>query len=441
MLGATELGKQLRRGVSMAADKKYEVPVKYTAQEISRRLAYLDIADEDRAILADIAPILLPRSDELVEKLTAHLLRFDEIKKLLADESLMGARKQKYSAYLARLLSGNYDRDYFEGRSRIGLIHQDIGVGIQHYLGAFRLYAQLLTETLLNEQLDPPRLAKAISAISKIIALDMGLALDAYNASSILELRSKADSLKIYEDICRWSQAGIVVTDLGRKVIKVNPAFETLTGLTEKDWLGKDLKLLCCEYVSAGFLDRLWERVLWEGGWRGEMAIKGKSGHCNCEFSIGQVKDKVGKSFACVVIVQDVTVIKELIDIAQIHGRELDKAARELKEANVETIQRLAVVCEVRDKDTGSHIMRVQNYCKLLAEKLGYTPAAAEHIAVSCILHDVGKVHIPDAILMKPGPLTSEEWDTMRLHTFHGVRILGAKSFFCHRQRNSPLAS
>jgi putative two-component system response regulator len=107
---------------------------------------------------------------------------------------------------------------------------------------------------------------------------------------------------------------------------------------------------------------------------------------------------------------------------------ELKQKSQEVERTQEATIQALAALMEARDDDTGHHIHRTQHYIRELAE------AAREHAAFrgqiddafvrmvfrSAALHDIGKVAIPDAILMKPGRLSTEEFEVMKTHTTHG---------------------
>lgn len=107
----------------------------------------------------------------------------------------------------------------------------------------------------------------------------------------------------------------------------------------------------------------------------------------------------------------------------------VEKEVRELAEAQQATIFALAKLAEQRDDDTGAHLERVREYCKLLAQQLCEHSPYADHISVTfveCIqhaspLHDIGKVAIPDSILKKPGKLTSEEFEIMKTHTVIGA--------------------
>ena len=106
----------------------------------------------------------------------------------------------------------------------------------------------------------------------------------------------------------------------------------------------------------------------------------------------------------------------------------------ELRDANLDAIYMLAVACEAKDQDTGRHVRRIRDYAEAIARELGFDPRDAETIGYSAVLHDVGKMHVPDYILKKPGPLTEEERAIIQQHTLAGERILSEKPFF-HRAR------
>jgi putative two-component system response regulator len=93
--------------------------------------------------------------------------------------------------------------------------------------------------------------------------------------------------------------------------------------------------------------------------------------------------------------------------------------------AHLDTIQRLALAAEYRDGHTAAHLHRVAHYCVVLARALRLSPAQVETIHVASPMHDVGKLGIPDAILLKPGPLTDVERAVMQEHARIGARILG----------------
>ncbi|MCI5210951.1 MAG: HD domain-containing protein, partial [Candidatus Electrothrix sp. ATG2] len=96
----------------------------------------------------------------------------------------------------------------------------------------------------------------------------------------------------------------------------------------------------------------------------------------------------------------------------------------ELKEANRESLYMLARAAEFKDRETGDHIHRISEYTRLLALELGMGEEEAEKCAQASILHDIGKLGIPDAILQKNERLTQEEFTLIQNHTTLGARIL-----------------
>lgn len=95
-----------------------------------------------------------------------------------------------------------------------------------------------------------------------------------------------------------------------------------------------------------------------------------------------------------------------------------------LQAARVDLIWRLGRVAEFRDEQTGNHIVRVGLYCQVLAETLGLPREFTDMIFLTSPLHDLGKIGIPDGILLQPRKLTAEEWSTMKRHCAIGAEIL-----------------
>lgn len=98
--------------------------------------------------------------------------------------------------------------------------------------------------------------------------------------------------------------------------------------------------------------------------------------------------------------------------------------AAKLQEAQFETVFRLSMAAEYRDTDTAAHIQRMSRYTEVIAQNLGLGPRDVQLARLASPMHDVGKLGIPDAILLKPGKLTEEEWHIMKSHTTMGARIL-----------------
>ena len=103
---------------------------------------------------------------------------------------------------------------------------------------------------------------------------------------------------------------------------------------------------------------------------------------------------------------------------------ELKSAHQELQEAYIDTIHRLVLAAEYKDEDTGDHIVRMSRYSALIAEKLGLQPREVQNIQYASPMHDIGKIGIPDSILMNPEKLTDKEFDIIKAHTTIGSKIL-----------------
>ncbi|MDR3135321.1 MAG: response regulator [Deltaproteobacteria bacterium] len=105
-------------------------------------------------------------------------------------------------------------------------------------------------------------------------------------------------------------------------------------------------------------------------------------------------------------------------------NKQLAKAHEKLRGASLETIFRLSRAAEFKDEDTGAHIISMSRISARLASKLGLSDQTVESILYASPMHDIGKIGIPDRILLKNGPLNEEEWSVMRLHTIYGGQIL-----------------
>ncbi len=126
---------------------------------------------------------------------------------------------------------------------------------------------------------------------------------------------------------------------------------------------------------------------------------------------------------------------KELEDLLKEHNRLLEQKVQErtaqLQDAKkaietsfIETIWRLTLAAEYKDEETGNHLKRTSLYCKEMAEKIGMDREFVKRIYYASPMHDIGKVGIPDNILLKPGRLTQQQWKLMKTHTTIGARIL-----------------
>lgn len=117
--------------------------------------------------------------------------------------------------------------------------------------------------------------------------------------------------------------------------------------------------------------------------------------------------------------------ILKLISSLAASAIENAKLYQRLSESQLETIYRLATTAEYRDQqDTAIHLRHISEYSSLIAQSMGLTQENIEIVRYASPLHDIGKVGIADAILLKPGKLTDDEFEEMKKHTLYGAKIL-----------------
>lgn len=116
--------------------------------------------------------------------------------------------------------------------------------------------------------------------------------------------------------------------------------------------------------------------------------------------------------------------ILQLISVYASNSLESSRLYAKLKSAYRETVLRLSHASEYKDQDTYNHIVRIGLMANLIARKLGFDQEFCENIQLAAPMHDIGKIGIPDAILLKKGKLDPEEWEIMKTHTILGYDIL-----------------
>jgi putative two-component system response regulator len=116
---------------------------------------------------------------------------------------------------------------------------------------------------------------------------------------------------------------------------------------------------------------------------------------------------------------------KELHQYNDVLEQRVSQRTADLQENYLETIFSMTRAAEHKDEDTGAHVKRISYYCRDLARLLGMNDAFVDNIFFSSPMHDVGKIGIPDHILLKPGGFTPDEWEIMKGHAAMGSEILG----------------
>jgi putative two-component system response regulator len=114
-----------------------------------------------------------------------------------------------------------------------------------------------------------------------------------------------------------------------------------------------------------------------------------------------------------------------LVDSSRLLEQKVRQRTAELLDTRLEIIRRLGRAAEYRDNETGTHVVRISHYARLVALAAGTSDAEADLVMHVAPMHDIGKIGIPDSILLKQGPLDALEWQQMKRHTTIGAQIIG----------------
>ena len=225
----------------------------------------------------------------------------------------------------------------------------------------------------------------------------------------LLEERSKLERL------IELSPDGILVVNEDRVILLHNPAMQQMVGA--KEMVGLDvLNFVAPEEINHCFH---FLRTLIKGDTqsaRFETIFMRLNGTCfPVEANVGPITWE-GEP-AVQIIVRDITLRKQAEEA-------LRNAHSELERAYDATIEGWSRVLDLRDKETQGHSVRVTEMTLRVARKLGMSEEEFVHVRRGALLHDIGKMGIPDNILLKPGPLTDEEWQIMRLHPTYAYHML-----------------
>ena len=147
-------------------------------------------------------------------------------------------------------------------------------------------------------------------------------------------------------------------------------------------------------------------------------------------FSLDQLMLSVGRALAH----HELRVAKRLYEnhleaLVEQRTEELNHALTSVEEAYRATLKALAAALEARDHETRGHCARVVAFSMRLGHEMGLDAESMRALEFGALLHDIGKIGVPDAILRKPAELTEEEWHEMRLHPAHGAHILSGIEF------------
>ncbi|CAA9361433.1 MAG: Response regulator, partial [uncultured Gemmatimonadaceae bacterium] len=212
---------------------------------------------------------------------------------------------------------------------------------------------------------------------------------------------------------------GIAHVALDGRWLRVNRRLCEVVGYAPDELLARTFQELTHPEDLASDLDLVTRLVAGEVPWyRMEKRYLHQAGHTVwAVLTVSLVRDAAGRAEYFLAVIEDVS-----------DRKRTEAALREsesgLRAAQAEVLERLAQAAEVRDDDTGLHTRRVGELSARIAAALGLPEAEVALVRQAAPLHDVGKIGVPDAVLLKPGPLTPEEFAVIQAHTTLGARIL-----------------
>lgn len=209
----------------------------------------------------------------------------------------------------------------------------------------------------------------------------------------------------------------VIITDMDSIIQYANPAFCSVTGFATDEVIGKKPNVLKSPHTTLETYEKMWAVITAGGWWRGEIINRKKSGELWHSFlSISQIRDVNGQPFAYIGISRDITEMKRL--------------EQKLFDMSLEAIYMLSMAAEAKDNVTGSHLLRVRFYSEAIARQLKLPEDQVVEIGYSSMMHDVGKLNVPDEILKKAAKLTPQEWVEMKKHPLKGAAILRDQPFY-----------
>lgn len=265
-------------------------------------------------------------------------------------------------------------------------------------------------------------------------------------------LDKRMSELLIYQDVFESTDDGVIITDMDGQIVKVNRGFERITGLDSIRIANQPLDILKKKIFPAFKETSVMNDLNDKKPWRGELIgsrPNGENWYASITFS--PILNEAGQVFAFAGLIKDVTTQREV-------EQALITSLKQMNKAQEAIIFGLASMAEHRDRTTGYHLERIRSYSKILAEALlarqlfpdTITPEFIRILFRTAPLHDIGKVAIPDYILLKEGRLTEKEFDIMKTHAEIGYQILnsirqqygdmdilkmGSEIAYCHHER------
>lgn len=200
-------------------------------------------------------------------------------------------------------------------------------------------------------------------------------------------------------------------TDLKGKIIYVNEKFCEASQYAESELLGKPHNIVRSEETSPLEFKKMWKTIANKKVWKGIIKNKRKDdSYYYVDTTVIPILDSEKN------IKEYIAIRKDITQMIQLNHK--------LQSSQEEILTRMGMIAETKSKETGHHVRRVAEYCKIIAAGLKLKEKDIELLYSASALHDIGKVGVPDDVLHKPGRLTNDEFEVMKNHAKHGYDML-----------------
>ena len=228
------------------------------------------------------------------------------------------------------------------------------------------------------------------------------------------------------DDAIILKNANTVLSEAGFKVtcLKSGRLLLDYVARNKIDMLLLDIKMPDLDGFETMKLLRKWEK---ENGMK-EVPVIFFTANDDCDsetrgLSLGAM-DFIRKPFVAEVLILRVRHLLDLIRLQSDLHAEVERKTKEVEGLSLHVVETLADAIDAKDAYTKGHSGRVAEYSRKIAQRAGYTVERQEEIYMMGLLHDVGKIGVPDAVINKPGRLTDEEFEKIKAHPGRGAKIL-----------------
>ncbi len=326
-------------------------------KDIERRKNYFLISGRDEELLRRLGEVLDKHADEVIDAFYEHLLGFEETRKFFPDAATVKRVKVLQKNYFKRLTKGEYDLKYFEGRMRIGVIHDRLTLLPKWYIGAFNKYLQIVMPLVFKELGYKEETVEMLESFVKIIFYDMSIAIIAYISAREAKLRESEEK---FRSLFEQSNDVIFIHELDGRLIDVNERVVELLGYRKEEILKIPVPKLFLADEYPKFL-KAFDEINKRGFVHFESALLRKNG----ERVFVDVNSRIvefGGQRVVQMIIRDIT--------------ERKKAEEDLRERlkELETFHRVAVGRELKMVELKEQIERLEAKIKELESSRAALP-------------------------------------------------------------------